>query len=81
MNKEDFINLIKNTNMKTFLVTFYFTNGEVHAIRYEGTNVSSIEEIAKKVATNKFISSHDLKDVINMKQVCRFTVDEIEGDE
>lgn len=68
--------------MKTYLVTYYFTNGEVHAVRYE--NAATSKEKFLEYLENreiKYVVTPDYTDVINMSNVCRFTIDEIESEE
>lgn len=68
--------------MKTYLITYYFTNGEVHAIRYENAATSK-EKFLEYLGNGeiKYVVDTDFTDVINMSNVCRFTIDEIESEE
>ena len=68
--------------MKTYLVTYYFTNGEVHAVRYENAE-TSIEKFLGLFGDGKikYVVTDDCTDVVNMSNVCRFTIDEIESEE
>ena len=68
--------------MKTYLVTYYFTNGQVYAVRYENAATSK-EKFLEYLGNGeiKYVVTTDYADVINMSNVCRFTIDELEGDE
>lgn len=63
--------------MKTYLVTYYFTNGEVHAVRYESQHEFSDDFI---LSIDKFLISNG-HEIVNLNNVCRFTIDEIESEE
>lgn len=65
--------------MKTYLVTYYFTNGQVYAVRYENQDFSNKENFMLSLTSKTFLSNGN--DIINLSQVCRFTIDELEGDE
>lgn len=67
--------------MKTYLVTYYFTNGEVHAVRYEDA-ATSIEKFLEYFGDGeiKYVVTTDYTDVVNMSNVCRFTIDEVENE-
>lgn len=64
--------------MKTYLVTYYFTNGEVHAVRYEQQEefIGKLEQMLK--VERCFLSNG--YEVINLNNVCRFTIDEVENE-
>lgn len=67
--------------MKTYLVTYYFTNSEVHAVRYEIDKeiFRTIIEFQEYIENQKFVSN--MQETINMSNVCRFTINEIESEE
>lgn len=72
--------------MKTYIVTYYFTNGEVHAVRYTNDFVTKeqfIMDIIERLDKNdtNFVYDEDYYEFINFSQVCRFTIDEVEENE
>ena len=80
---------MENTEKKEYLITYYFTNGEVHAIRYKiETNMDEYKNkegfLKMLLAVNgneQLILNDDCSEVVNLDQVCRLTIDEIESEE
>lgn len=68
--------------MKTYLVTYFFVDGSVYAVRYENAATSK-EKFLEYLGDGeiKYVVTTDCTDVINMSNVCRFTIDEIESEE
>ena len=67
--------------MKTFLVTYYFVDGSVYAVRYKTELFEETEEFICELVDKKFVAGNDCYEVINLKNVLRFTIDKLEGDE
>ena len=67
--------------MKTYLVTYYFEDGTVHAVRYETEIYVTSKQFVCTLIDKKFITDNKYYEVINIDKVLRFTIDELEGDE
>lgn len=67
--------------MKTFLVTYYFEDGTVYAVRYETEIYVTSKQFICALIDKKFITDNNYYEVININKVLRFTIDELEGDE
>lgn len=67
--------------MKTYLVTYFFVDGSVYAVRYEDDS-NNIEDFNYKYFSHGIlISTDDWKETVNMDNVLRYTIDEIESEE
>lgn len=65
--------------MKTYLVTYYFVDGSVYAVRYDVN--CTLEDFVNSLGTvDKLISTNNYNEIVNINNVCRFTVEEIEGE-
>lgn len=66
--------------MKTYLVTYYFVDGSVYAVRYEDDS-NNIEDFSYKYFSHGIlISTDDWKETVNMDNVLRYTIDEVENE-
>lgn len=67
--------------MKTYLVTYYFVDSNVYAIRYEINKeiFNTKIEFQNWLENQKYVSN--MNETINMNNVCRFTIDELESEE
>ena len=63
---------------KEYLVTYYFTNKEVYAIRYYSDDLM---KLINKIINATFVTNRDKNEIVNMNSVCRFTINEIDEEE